>query len=179
MFKKFSKDDVHTRTNVKSSIAKNIRNKIVEQYPLLQDHIDDIMPKKVSVSLYKCEGKIQLYVVNGEILFYQQFDDFIPELRLVHKYPEAFPRVQVDRGAIKFVLGGSNIMCPGLTSKGAQLPDEDWPVNKIVVVYAEGKESAMAVGKLAMSINDIKTINKDTGVELYEYLGDGMWNFRE
>ncbi|GMM47157.1 translation machinery-associated protein 20 [Pichia kluyveri] len=179
MFKKFSKDDVHTRTNVKSSVAKTLKSKLVSQYPKLEDVIDEIIPKKVPISLYKCEDKIQLYVVNNEILFYQQFDDLIPELRLVHKYPDAFPSVQVDRGAIKFVLSGANIMCPGLTSPGAKLPEEDWPVNKIVVVYAEGKENAMAVGKLAMSINDIKTINKDTGIELYEYLNDGMWNFRD
>lgn len=69
-------------------------------------------------------------------------------------------------------------MCPGLTSAGAKLPDEDWPIDKIVTVYAEGKESAMAVGKLAMSIHDIKTINKNTGIELYEYLGDGLWHFK-
>lgn len=33
-------------------------------------------------------------------------------------------RVRVDRGAIKFVLSGANIMCPGLTSKGGALEDE-------------------------------------------------------
>jgi len=32
--------------------------------------------------------------------------------------------VQVDKGAIKFVLGGADIMCPGLTSSGGQIsPD--------------------------------------------------------
>jgi len=33
------------------------------------------------------------------------------------------PKVQVDRGAIEFVLKGANIMCPGVTSKGGRLPD--------------------------------------------------------
>lgn len=179
MFKKFTKDDVHTRTNLKSSVAKTLKAKLVQQFPKLEEHIDEIIPKKTPVSLFKCEDKIQLYVVDNQILFYQQFDDLIPELRIVHKYPDAFPKVQVDRGAIKFVLSGANIMCPGLTSPGAKLPDEDWPVNKIVVIYAEGKENAMAVGKLSMSINDIKTINKDTGIELYEYLGDGLWHFKD
>lgn len=28
---------------------------------------------------------------------------------------------QVDKGAIRFVLSGANIMCPGLTSKGAKM----------------------------------------------------------
>lgn len=31
------------------------------------------------------------------------------------------PLEQVDKGAIKFVLSGANIMCPGLTSPGAVL----------------------------------------------------------
>ena len=34
------------------------------------------------------------------------------------------PKLRVDTGAIKFVLSGANIMCPGLTSKGATMHDE-------------------------------------------------------
>lgn len=30
---------------------------------------------------------------------------------------------QVDKGAIRFVLSGANIMCPGLTSPGAQMTE--------------------------------------------------------
>lgn len=33
-------------------------------------------------------------------------------------------KFQVDRGAIKFVLAGANIMCPGLTSPGGAMDDE-------------------------------------------------------
>lgn len=33
-------------------------------------------------------------------------------------------KLQVDRGAIKFVLAGANIMCPGLTSPGGALDEE-------------------------------------------------------
>lgn len=38
---------------------------------------------------------------------------------------------QVDKGAIRFVLSGANIMCPGLTSKGAKMMTVD---KKTVVV---------------------------------------------
>lgn len=34
------------------------------------------------------------------------------------------PKVQVDGGAVKFVLSGADIMCPGLTSAGGRIsPD--------------------------------------------------------
>lgn len=33
------------------------------------------------------------------------------------------PKMQVDYGAIKFVLRGSNVMCAGLTSAGGKMED--------------------------------------------------------
>lgn len=40
---------------------------------------------------------------------------------------------QVDKGAIRFVLSGANIMCPGLTSPGAKMTDV--PKGTVVVRY--------------------------------------------
>lgn len=43
------------------------------------------------------------------------------------------PKLRADVGAIKFVLSGANIMCPGLTSPGATIHDEvgeDCPVGE-------------------------------------------------
>jgi predicted RNA-binding protein (TIGR00451 family) len=36
--------------------------------------------------------------------------------------PIIMPRMQVDKGAIKFILSGANIMCRGFTSKGGAIP---------------------------------------------------------
>lgn len=38
--------------------------------------------------------------------------------------PDIMKKLQVDRGAIRFVLAGANIMCPGLTSPGGVLDEE-------------------------------------------------------
>lgn len=38
--------------------------------------------------------------------------------------PNVMKKLQVDRGAIKFVISGANIMCPGLTSPGGALDNE-------------------------------------------------------
>ena len=70
---------------------------------------------------------MQVIAVNGVPLFFAQRDDvWFPTLRLLHQYPEMMPKLRVDTGAIKFVLSGANIMCPGLTSKGATMHDEVW-----------------------------------------------------
>lgn len=49
-------------------------------------------------------------------------DAIIPHLSVVHRFPDHFPRVRVDRGAIRFVLSGATLMVPGLTSPGGRLP---------------------------------------------------------
>lgn len=47
--------------------------------------------------------------------------------------PVILPCQQVDKGAIKFLLSGANVMCRGLTSPGARLAD--LPKNAIVVSF--------------------------------------------
>ncbi|ODV96072.1 hypothetical protein PACTADRAFT_2373, partial [Pachysolen tannophilus NRRL Y-2460] len=145
-------------------------------YPGLEAVVDVIIPKKSQLVLHKCEDKIALYSIDDNVVIYQQQDEVLPFLKIVHKYPSCFQTVQVDRGAIKFVLSGANIMCPGLTSKGAKLPQENLPKGTIVIINAEGKENALAIGKLVMSTDEIKSINKGIGIELIHYLGDGLWN---
>lgn len=60
---------------------------------------------------------------------------------------------QVDKGAIRFVLSGANIMCPGLTSPGARMTTVD--KGQVVAVMAEGKDHALAIGTTSLSTTDM------------------------
>lgn len=53
-------------------------------------------------------------------------------LTLIFSDPNLLPKLQVDKGAIKFILSGANIMAPGLTSPGARM-DIDLPTDTVVV----------------------------------------------
>ncbi|KAF3623633.1 putative 60S ribosomal protein L18-1 [Capsicum annuum] len=68
--------------------------------------------------------------------------------------PNIMKKLQVDRGAIKFVLSGANIMCPGLTSPGGAL-DLEVGAETPVAIMAEGKQHALAIGFTKMSAIDI------------------------
>jgi PUA domain protein len=56
--------------------------------------------------------------------------------------------------------------------------DENIPVDAVVVVMAEGKENAMALGQMKMSSRDIRTINKGIGIETLTALGDPLWHLK-
>ena len=57
--------------------------------------------------------------------------------------------MQADKGAIRFILSGANIMCPGLTSPGAKMTNV--PDDTVVAVMAEGKQHAIGIGVTKMS----------------------------
>ena len=149
----------------------------------------------------KLPDRNTLYVLESEPLFYQDAHaNILPHLRLVHRFPQDFPTVRIDRGAIRFVLSGATLMAPGLTSKGGRLPVEGaaktleegremdqraddegrWSrelgEGEPVVIMAEGKEEACAVGTLVAGTYDVKVKGKGPVVEDAHFLGDGLWN---
>ncbi|KAG8989115.1 translation machinery-associated protein 20 [Tulasnella sp. JGI-2019a] len=183
MFKKFSPtSDVSSQSLLKSSIQRGVRSVLLAQYPALAADqgvlLEQIWPKKETASLLKCREHISIYALQGEPLFFQQYDGpLMPSLRLLHKYPDLLPHVQVDRGAIRFLLAGAHMMCPGFTSAGGRLPPKEagLPAGVAVAIHCEGKEHAAAVGITKLSTEEIKSLNKNVGVELMAFLGDDLW----
>lgn len=158
----------------------------MDLYPAIEPYIDEILPKKDDLLLSKCSNKITLISVGTEPLFFQDGDGpFIPCLRLIHKctfYSPIFSivpidvlsRVQVDKGAIKFILQGADIMAPGLTSAGGVLPN-GLAKDQIVAVHAEGKEHALCIGKMLASTDEIKNNNSGHAIINLHCLCDGLW----
>mmetsp|Transcript_65806 Transcript_65806/g.130418 ORF Transcript_65806/g.130418 Transcript_65806/m.130418 type:complete len:183 (-) Transcript_65806:232-780(-) len=179
MFRKFSKEDnIKSSAPVRSSDQRSIRNQIVQQYPALEPYIDDLFPKKDQLVVCKCKDYVQMLVdPSGEFIFFQcRSGPYIPTLRLLHRYPDILPKFRVDRGAIRFVLSGANIMSPGLTSAGGHM--DDVPAESCVAIMAENKEHALAIGITTMSSEQIRTENKGIAVENTHWLKDGLWCMR-
>jgi len=179
MFKKFdSKESVSGSQQMKSSVQKNIHKKILEQYPNIEDFIPDILPKKDASKLIKCHDHIDILArSDGELLFFRHREgNWIPTLKLLHQYPFMLPWMRTDKGAIRFILSGANIMCPGLTSPAAKMSTVD--KGTIVAVMAEGKKSSLCIGITTMSSDEIKRSNKGIGIDNLHYLNDGLWNMK-
>ena len=116
-------------------------------------------------------------------------DALLPHLTIVHRYPNCFTRLRIDRGAIRFVLSGATLMAPGLTSPGGRLPGdpedpegtygkEDLEAGTPVVIEAEGKDTACMVGVLKMGTAEMKKVKKGQACEAGHYLGDGLWGLK-
>lgn len=111
-------------------------------------------------------------------------DPIVPHLSIVHKYPQCFERLRIDRGAIRFVMSGATLMVPGLTSPGGRLPNpdedqgygmQDLSAGQVAAIEAEGKENACMIGVLKMGTKEMRETKKGPGIEGGHYLGDGLW----
>lgn len=179
IFKKFTMDSISQLAATKASDQRRIRAKLEDQYPCLAEYWEEIMPKKNDIMLVKCHDNVALVVTTTpvmEVLFFQHHEgEFLPHLKLLHRYPFALPAHQCDIGGTKFVLSGATVMCPGLTSKGG-IVAPNVPVGAPVQVRIEGKQHAVAVGFATMSSDDIKKLGKGLCIDNAHHMGDGLWN---
>lgn len=180
MFRRFDpSNDVSTSTQVKASVQRGLKSQILEKHPsITEEMLDELLPKKTPLVQYKVGPHLMLYCrkiehedksPTDEPVFFQHRDGpLLPSLKLVHQYPTLeFTRVTVDKGAIPFLLGGANVMCPGLTNPGSEMPPDGVEQDEQgfdkpglakgdgVVIYAEGKEYALAVGVMTMSSAEV------------------------
>jgi len=176
MLKKFVPDDVKSQTQMKTSVLRNICKQLVDTYPTLAADLDILLPKKEAVYIAKCNNYINLVMSGGQVWFFQIRDGpYLPTLKVLHRYPDILPKVGIDKGGIKFVYKGANIMMPGLTSKGGMLPEDSIPAETYVAVMAEGKKHALAIGKTLVSTDEMKQTNSGIGIENIHCLDDGLW----
>ena len=121
-------------------MIRSLKSILLARHPTQGDLIEnEIFAKKKSggggdFMIFKCHEKIQIYIQNGMPMFVQQFDDpLVPTLHLLHQYPEFLPKVVVDQGATIHLLGGANVMAPGLV-KMKSLMNPNLKVGDLVVL---------------------------------------------
>ncbi|KAK4537520.1 hypothetical protein CDCA_CDCA12G3545 [Cyanidium caldarium] len=180
MFKKFdATEEVSGKALLKSSACRALRASVVQQMPPIEPYLEEVLPKKAHVWQIKCRAYGSFYCdEDKQWLFYQDRDGAVyPSLRLLHRYPFLLPQVQVDRGAIRHVLRGADVMSPGLTSAGGRLP-EALPAGQVVAVMAEAKQHALAIGRLVLSSEQVRQENRGVAVKNVQYLNDDLWRIR-
>eukprot|EP01083_Nonionella_stella_P199391 731192_1 len=178
MLKKFNRDQCTSNNKAKGTVYKKLRRTILAEYPMCEEFMDDTFPKKgiMYLATAKAGGTKFTFIMDDEFqpwFFQIRNCTPVPTLRMLHKHPNMLPRFQVDVGAIRFVLKGSDIFCAGLTSKGGNMVDVE--ENTIVAIYAETKQHACAIGMTTMSTKQIRKVNKDVGLKSIHYLNDGFW----
>ncbi len=132
----------------------------------LEEHsfAKDLMTKKSKVA----KDDDQLFIDNKLCFLY--FDGvWGPSLKLLLEHPKLLPQVVVDKGAIKFVVNGADVMRPGIVCM------DDFSKDAIVVIVDEGFGKPLAVGKALFSSSEMLQMTGGKVVSMLHHIGDEYW----
>jgi PUA-domain protein len=83
---------------------------------------------------------------------------------------EASRWVEVDHGAIPFLMNGADCMVAGI-----QAADETIKVGDLVWIRDEIHKRPLAIGRALMSGHELKTELKGKGIRTLHWVGDELW----
>ena len=117
------------------------------------------------------EAGLRLVSINGKVSFFYDSERLIPTLKLLQIDVTLLPAVVVDMGAIKFVVGGADIMRPGIVNINSSISS-----GTVVAIVDETHGKAIAVGELMYSSEEVLAMEKGKVVKNIHYVGDDIWN---
>ena len=113
---------------------------------------------------------------NGEsILMGKEFaavkigNDIIP-LLVMKEFLEISGKIIVDKGAVRFICDGANIMRPGVIRV-----DGSFKINDIIGAEEEQHSKILAVGFALVNSSEIQDMKKGVVMRNMHYIGDKFW----
>ncbi len=113
---------------------------------------------------------MSLILVDGEPLLFQVNGTYFPTVKGVLELGLMKNIITVDSGAVRFVVNGADIMCPGIVAA-----DPDVSENDPVIIIEEVHNKPLAIGISLMEGAEMKG-NKGKAVKSIHYVGDKLWN---
>lgn len=129
-----------------------------------------VLKKSVQFLLHdEKKGKYYIFDVNQQISFFSYEDKFLPSLMFIRRHPELdISKVQVDAGAVKFVINGADIFTQGIVSCSREFGENT------MVIILNPQNAALSLGYSLMTSSDLLT-KKGKGIINLHYLGDSIW----
>ncbi len=108
--------------------------------------------------------------INNEVLGLIINDKPFLTLKGLLKYKPEKKYVTVDKGAVKFVCNGADIMAPGVVDADSSVKKND-----LVWIRDEKYKKALAVGIALMDAEEMVKGKKGKAVLSIHYIGDKIW----
>lgn len=163
---------IKQRHFIKSTEIKLLKGEILKQYD--SDFISQIFPKKCNVELILTEKGDTLYAVNNVLTLWKSKEGFIPVLTLLLDNKVDLKSIIVDRGAIRYVTNGADVMRPGITKIDPLIKKGD-----IVRIADETHNRALAVGKALFDAHAIEAKSSGKVIKNLHTIQDNVWKFEK
>lgn len=137
--------------------------RIVEALGLSHD-----LPKTKNIKMVTLK-RSELLLVDDEPVLVHVEGIFIPYLDALNRF-SGYGVVTVDKGAVKYIANGADVMRPGIVSYTT------FKAGDIVVVRVEEYGNPIAVGKALVDSEALSSMERGKVVENLHHIGDEAWN---
>jgi PUA-domain protein len=111
----------------------------------------------------------EVIFVDGVPVAFRREEQFVPVLTN-NSALEKMPRVTVDMGAVPHVVGGADIMAPGIRKVEGNFKDKD-----LVVIVDEKHGKFLSVGRSLLTSEALAGTKKGKVITNIHYVGDPVW----
>ncbi|XP_047321462.1 eukaryotic translation initiation factor 2D [Impatiens glandulifera] len=178
MFKK--PVDAKSQQRLSGADRKKLKRTIKERFPNVSDaEIDILLPPKGEVTVSKYPNRLLVYGQEGGFPVFFDTDgrgtEVLPSVFALWMVPELLPSFWLKGGEVsRYVLGGADLMFPGISVPPEGLPPfsagESWTVK------VPGNPAPIAVGITTMSSTEaIKAGLRGKALRICHYYGDFLW----
>jgi len=115
--------------------------------------------------------EFSLILVDGRPLLFEIEGHLFPTVRGALEMGLQKRIVTVDKGAIRFVSNGADIMAPGVVAA-----DSDIKEGNLVIIVEETHRKPLAIGKALMGGQEMVEATSGKAIKSITHVGDKLWN---
>ena len=112
-----------------------------------------------------------LILVNGKPLLFEIEGQLFPTVRGALEMKLQKRLVIVDKGAVRFVSNGADIMAPGVVEADPEINKGD-----LVIIVEETHRKPLAIGKALMEGPQMVEADSGKAIKSIIYVGDKLWS---
>ncbi|HWQ49067.1 MAG TPA: RNA-binding protein [Methanosarcina sp.] len=155
------KSRVQLRKNIKNKMLKDLVSTFGEDLSYLEDRTLE----KITLEEYS------LILVDGKPLLFEIEGHFFPTVRGALEMGLQKRVVTVDKGAIRFVSNGADIMAPGVVTADPEIKEGD-----LVIIVEETHQKPLAIGKALMGGAEMVEATSGKAIKSITHVGDKLWS---
>ncbi|XP_058286651.1 eukaryotic translation initiation factor 2D isoform X6 [Hylobates moloch] len=151
---------VKSNTAIKGSDRRKLRADVTTAFPTLgTDQVSELVPGKEElniVKLYAHKGDaVTVYVSGGNPILFELEKNLYPTVYTLWSYPDLLPTFTTWPLVLEKLVGGADLMLPGLVMPPAGLPQVQ--KGDLCAISLVGNRAPVAIGVAAMSTAEMLT----------------------
>lgn len=164
---------------MKGSDRRKLRADVMTAFPSLEtSQVSELIPGKEElniVKLYTCRGNaVTVYVSGGNPILFELEKNLYPTVYTLWSYPDLLPTFTTWPPVLEKLVGGADLMLPGLVVPPAGLPEVQ--KGDLCAIALVGNRAPVALGVAALSTAEMLTAGlKGKGFSVLHTYQDHLW----